>query len=113
MLAGLIKDAYRHDSAGWVPKLGRKKSHRWAGVLPSELSRIGKTLRAALKKHKIGMGGGEGMMMDPQDVTLSKEDVQRGLREEGMLIGDHIAAKMMQAAPPPFPASPPKCGRRH
>ena len=78
LLAILAKDAYRHDHARWVPKLGTKRSHKWAEVLPGERSELGLQLRASLRRHRI---------------SASDDEVED---EEGVPVGEHLAATLMQ-----------------
>jgi len=78
VLASLSKDAYRHDHARWLPKLGTKRSHTWAEVLPGEQSKQGRQLRERLRHHRILVDG------------HGDED------EKGMPAGEHLAASLLQ-----------------
>ena len=78
VLANLTKDAHRHDHARWLPKLGTKRSHTWAEVLPGERSKLGQQLRASLRHHWVSVG-------DEED-----ED------EEGVPVFEHLAASLIQ-----------------
>lgn len=77
-VATLSKDAYRHAHARWLPKLGTKRSHRWAEVLPGEQSQLGRQLRTRLRHHRVSIS-------DDRD-----ED------EEGMPVGHHLTASLLQ-----------------
>ena len=79
VLASLAKDAYRHDHARWVPKLGTKRSHAWAEVLPVERSELGQQLRESLRRHRVSVS---------DDVDEDDED--------GEPVGEHLAASLIQ-----------------